>query len=75
MKETGRVDALQTAKADARAEGEAIGEARGRAEGKAEGIHLVAKNLIQTGMSIEQIMAATQLSKDIIVQIKYDNSQ
>ena len=78
MKETGRVDALQTAIAEGEAIGEARGEARGRAEGeaigeargKAEGIHLVAKSLVQAGMSIEQIMAVTQLSKDIILQIK-----
>ena len=68
MKETGRVDALQTAKVDARAEGRAEGEAIGEARGKTEGIHLVAKNMVQAGMSIEQIMEVTQLSKDVILE-------
>lgn len=78
MKETGRLDAMQTAKAEARAEGEAIGEVRGRAEGKvegkAEGIHLVAKNMIQAGMSVEQVVAVTQLPQDIVAQIERNNT-
>lgn len=42
----------------------------GVALGRAEGIHLVAKNMIEAGMSVEQIIAATQLPQDVIMQIK-----
>ena len=56
-------DVLDTAKMEGRAEGREEGREEGRAEGRAEGIKTTALNLKKMGMTVEQIMEATGLTK------------
>jgi predicted transposase/invertase (TIGR01784 family) len=50
-------------KVEGRAEGRAEGREEGRAEGRAEGIFIVAKNAIQMGMPIDDIIKLTGLTR------------
>ena len=47
------------------------GERRlGREEGREEGVRLVAKNLLQQGMPIQEIVKATGLSTEIVRELE-----
>ena len=50
-----------------RNEGKAEGKAEGRAEGKVEEKNKTAQRLLNMGLPIEQIVLATELSKDVIL--------
>ena len=62
--------AKKEGEARGRAEGRAEGEAKGRAEGEAKKQIEIAKNLLKMGLSTEQIMEATGLSKEGIENLK-----
>jgi predicted transposase/invertase (TIGR01784 family) len=52
---------LRAAEAKGRAEGQAEGEAKGKAEGKTEAIIIMAKRMLELGLSIEEISKVTTL--------------
>ena len=62
----GRTEGLAEGEARGRTEGLAEGEARGEAKGRAEGKRETAKNLKAMGLSLEQIVCATGLSREDI---------
>lgn len=55
-------DIWEEAEAEGRAEGEAKGKAEGKAEGIQEGVRLVAVNLLNSGMAVEEVVRMTGLS-------------
>ena len=66
IKNQGRAEGI----AIGRAEGIAIGRAEGIAIGRAEGKYDIAKNLINMGLSVDQIEKATGLESSVIHDIK-----
>ncbi len=62
-------NSLYTAEEKCHAQGRAEGLAQGRAEGINEGIMLIAKNLKTMGLSVFDIIKATELSEDDIAKL------
>ena len=65
-----REEGLAEGLAEGRAKGLAEGRAEGRAEGIGEGINLVAKNMLNNGKSIDEIMELTGLTQKEILLLK-----
>ncbi len=54
--------------------GKAEGMVKGKAEGKAEGKTEVAKRALKMGISVEQIVTLTGLSKDLVFGLMKKNA-
>jgi predicted transposase/invertase (TIGR01784 family) len=67
----GRAEGKAEGRAEGKAEGRAEGKAEGRAEGKAEGRVEVARNALQLGMSIDDIIRLTSLTREEVENLNY----
>lgn len=66
-------DVLDNARDEGRAEGRAEGRTEGRAEGRAEEKLEIAKKLIALGLSDEDIVKSTGLSKEQVMELRITN--
>ena len=68
-------DVLDVARQEGREEGLELGRAEGRAEGRTEEKMRIARNMIKLGLTDDMIQVATQLSHDIIAEVRRGNAE
>ena len=66
----GRLEGIQEGRLEGRHEGKLEGRQEGRLEGFADGVMQTAKNLLDMGLSVENISKATGLSCEEIEKLK-----